>query len=437
MATNGRIHRAIVLLVIGTSMAIFTGCGDAAYKALAEAESGSEDKTPPDPPVADAGPDQVVMIGSVVTLDGTMSTDPQGLPLTYSWVLFSGPAIVLDDATAAMPTFTAPPMRETLVFTLTVDNGSFASDRDVVTINVLGAICYDTEIWPLWDYLGCIFCHGGGAPAGGLDLASDASSTFADVVALTDAANPASSLILTKPLNEAAGGAPHGGGNVFYDTEDPYYVGILGWIQQGVPGPSCGGVIDLPPTAIAGPDQMVMTGATVMLDGTGSLDPEGAMLTYLWMQTGGGAVVLSDPNLAMPTFAAPDAADVLTFSLVVNDGTQGSAPDVITITVTGGGGGGGVSYLEGIVPIWTARCTVCHSGASPAGGLDLSGGAASYSSAITRVNLADPPSSLLLVRPLSTAAGGSDHGGGDIFGDTTDPDYQTILNWISAGAPNN
>ena len=45
-----------------------------------------------DPPVADAGPDQTVIVGAVVTLDGTGSSDPNDDDLTYLWTIEGVPA---------------------------------------------------------------------------------------------------------------------------------------------------------------------------------------------------------------------------------------------------------------------------------------------------------------------------------------------------------
>jgi hypothetical protein len=50
------------------------------------------------------------------------------------------------------------------------------------------------------------------------------------------------------------------------------------------------------------------------------------------------------------------------------------------------------------------------------------------------VDLGDPANSSLLLKPLAVGAGGQAHGGGDLFADTSDADYQTILAWIESGA---
>ncbi|HEX9638424.1 MAG TPA: hypothetical protein VGB99_12860 [Acidobacteriota bacterium] len=49
-----------------------------------------------------------------------------------------------------------------------------------------------------------------------------------------------------------------------------------------------------------------------------------------------------------------------------------------------------------------------------------------------RANFDQPALSELLRKPLAPAAGGMDHDGGTIFSSTADPDYQTLLAWISS-----
>lgn len=68
------------------------------------------DSSPNDPPTADAGSDRTVPVASVVTLDGSVSADPDGdVPLSYNWSLVSKPAgsaAVLANPDAVNPTFT-------------------------------------------------------------------------------------------------------------------------------------------------------------------------------------------------------------------------------------------------------------------------------------------------------------------------------------------
>ena len=90
-------------------------------------------------PTADAGPDRTVDEGTLVTLNGTGSSDPNGDTLSYSWRQTSGPPTVsLAGDDTALPTFTAPTVAADtdLVFTLTVSD-STENTTDAVTITVL------------------------------------------------------------------------------------------------------------------------------------------------------------------------------------------------------------------------------------------------------------------------------------------------------------
>jgi hypothetical protein len=181
-------------------------------------------------PVAEAGPAQGgITVGTVVTLDGTGSSDADGDPLTFSWTFTSKPdgsAAALINPTSPMPTFTVDQLGNYVV-QLIVHDGTVSSVPDTVTI-----------------------------------------------------------------------------------TSD-----------------------NVRPVAEAGPPQTVGPGS-VFLDGSGSTDADGDLLTYSWTFTsipaGSGAVLTGDNTLS-PTFTVDLAGDYVV-QLIVNDGTVNSAPDSVTIT---------------------------------------------------------------------------------------------------------
>ncbi|MCY4490550.1 MAG: PKD domain-containing protein [Thaumarchaeota archaeon] len=91
--------------------------------------------TPPLPPIADAGLDQTVRIGDIITLDGSNSSDPNSDPLTYMWEQSSGTPVSITSPTSEHITLSAPDSPGKLVFTLTVSDGT-DSDTDDITITI-------------------------------------------------------------------------------------------------------------------------------------------------------------------------------------------------------------------------------------------------------------------------------------------------------------
>ncbi len=111
--------------------------------------------------------------------------------------------------------------------------------------------------------------------------------------------------------------------------------GFAGWVAQWAlqgSGSLVPPVGNVPPTADAGADQTAIEGAAVTLDGSGSTDSDGSVVSYSWVQTGGTAVTLSDATAVQPTFTAPAAPDTLTFDLTVTD--DGGDTDTASTTVT-------------------------------------------------------------------------------------------------------
>ena len=283
--------------------------------------------TPPnDAPVADAGPDQSVNTLATVTLDGSLSSDPDGdLLLTYGWEQSGGPAVALSDPTVVTPTFASPGDPAVLTFTLIVtDSLGLASvpDEVVITVNNQPPVA-DAGADQTVSTLSLVTLDGGlsSDPDGDLPLTylwiqtsgpavmlSDPSAAMPTFTAPGDTAVLTFTLIVTDSLGLASA---------------PDEVVITAENQA--------------PVADAGLDQTVSSLALVTLDGSASSDPDGDLpLTYLWVQTSGPTVTLSDPGAVAPTFTAPTTQATLTFTLVVTD-SQGlaSAPDEVSVTVQG------------------------------------------------------------------------------------------------------
>ena len=308
-------------------------------------------------PVAEAGPNQRRVTGGTVTLDGSGSMDPDGTPgemLTYGWARSDSPdrgnggMVALSDSTIAGPTFTAVTpdagaADATYGFTLTVTDVDEATHKDMVTITVnappkanagsdqvvapaatvtlKGGDSSDTTGMFTYAWARTTGADSGDAAAVTLAGANTASPTFTAETLASGAADVTYDFTLT--VTDADG----------IEATDT----VMVTVTTG----------DLPTVADAGPNQRLVTGGTVTLDGSGSMDPDGTpgeMLTYGWVRaTGadegsGDPVILSNPAIAGPTFTAetPEAGEVddtYGFTLTVTDAQGETAKDTVKITI--------------------------------------------------------------------------------------------------------
>jgi hypothetical protein len=121
-------------LIAGLSLTALLGCGGDASVAICWGDAAFCSAAFSNP-VADAGPDQAVASGSLVTLDGSGSTG--GID-SFSWVQTGGPSVALVNANNAAATFNAPFVASAtaLTFQLTVVDKSQHANSDSTSVTV-------------------------------------------------------------------------------------------------------------------------------------------------------------------------------------------------------------------------------------------------------------------------------------------------------------
>jgi alpha-tubulin suppressor-like RCC1 family protein len=285
------------------------------------------------PPTANAGPTQTVGEDITVTLDASNSSDPDNDIVSYLWEQTGGPDVTLSDASDVKPTFTSPLVPiggAALTFKVTVTDATALTSTATTIVNVTWsnnppAANAGPDQTVAEGVLVTLDASGSTDPDDG--IASYAWEQIAGplpFVTLTgaDTVNPT----FTSPHVGIGGEAlvfkltvtDNGG----LKTTDTVIVNVT-WSN-------------LPPTAYAGPDQIVSEGSVVTLDGSASIDTDDGIASYAWVQTGGAAVTLSNPAAVKPTFTTPDvgmAGDILTFELTVTDNGGLQTTDSVTITV--------------------------------------------------------------------------------------------------------
>ncbi len=285
-------------------------------------------------PVANAGADQHVVTGSLVTLDGSASSDADGDLLTYRWSFVSRPAgsqAALSSRTDARPTFTAD-RDGSYVIDLVVNDGTVDSAADSVTVTAATQNSAPTANAGSDQHVA----------TGTLVTLDGSASSDADGNQLTYRW----SFVSLPPGSTAALSSTTAVETTFTADVDGTYVASL-IVNDGTVDSAADTVTvtaatqNSAPVANAGPDQSVVAGTLVTLDGSASSDADGDALSYEWAfvsKPPGSAAALSSATAVHPTFTA-DRIGSYVISLVVADGTASSAADTVAIAATSPVGG--------------------------------------------------------------------------------------------------
>ena len=265
---------------------------------------------------------------SIVTLNGSGSSDPNGDALTYAWVPPQG--ITLSDTAAEATTFEAPQVFQntSYAFVLTVRDVDGNDAEDTVTVLVRNSVNDPPNAsasGPLIaDEAVLVTLDGSGSSDPNDDALTYAWEYLTGTPALTLSGNNTASTQFETPHVKAATDLEfrltvtdvHG---------SPNAVDLTLTLQDNLSNL---------PVSVPGPNQSVGEGAPVTLDGSHSTDPNGDDLSYKWTQMTGPDVILSNPDAAITTFRAPDVQTdtSLEFSLNVTD-VDGSHADTVTVMV--------------------------------------------------------------------------------------------------------
>lgn len=296
-----------------------------------------------DPPTAEAGVDQVVdeTPSSQVTLNGSYSDPDDNLP-TYRWESLSGTVTLV--GTGASRTFQVPDVKkdETFVFRLTVTDSGGLQHTDTTTVSVNwvnekpnAKAEADTEV----EEGLTVQLDGSGS--------SDPDGNIETYAWRRCDDNPVAIEIFNADAPKALFRAPD-------VTQDTVFVFCLTVTDGGDdPGNVDGGemsdwddvVVTVKPASSAptaaadAPAKVVGFGDEVLLDGTGSSDPEDDIVSFLWEQIGESyPVTLADATTASPRFTAPASGGekaflTLTFQLTVTDAEGNDDIDTVLINV--------------------------------------------------------------------------------------------------------
>ena len=337
-------------------------------------------------PNADAGASQSAQVGVEVILDGSDSSDPEGDELQYLWVQVAGSEVELVESDQVSLTFEAPNFDqeeksyEILTFELTVKDTYGLSDSDRVSITVIqnqpdvaivanagqdqtadvGTLVtldarssfdpnLNSSVTIMNNYLNNYVSGDSGntlAITGDQGAVSEIKINHNNIIKnrgdyqiYLSNVNPQTNIAID--INDNWWGTTDSEliRQMIYDYDlnntliDLFNIEI----QYGVI-PNTGSSRSYPPIADAGEDLSVVPDDTVVLNASGSYDPDG-LLTYAWEQIEGPEVTLHNANTSKSSFASPSFSEddnLMKFKLTVSDTNGFYSSDEINVTIESG-----------------------------------------------------------------------------------------------------
>ena len=301
-------------------------------------------------PVANAGTNQSVVVGTQVTLDGTMSSDANlGDVLTYSWTLSrpDGSLASLSSATSVRPSFTAD-VAGTYLATLMVSDGRLYSGLSSVR-----AVASAVNAAPVANAGGnrtalvgeTVVLDGGGStdanPGDVLryawQLVSSPTTTPASTAKLSPASNPAG----TASTNKTVSITPDQPGTyvvalVVNDGTDSSDTALVTITVRAVNQAPVAVITGAAGTTVSAGTATGTVGTVMTFDGRSSTDDGPAqLLTYRWrleLKPAASTLQITEPNLAVITLR-PDQPGQYVLRLQVDDGSLRSADVPLVIVV--------------------------------------------------------------------------------------------------------
>jgi hypothetical protein len=291
------------------------------------------------PPVADAGLDQNVVTGQLVTLNGSKSYDPEGAMITFLWTFVEVPwgssvtNASFSDDTSAKPAFTSD-VNGAYKLRLMVNDGTLDSIQDEVFIHATTPnVPPNANAGPDQNVF-----TGNAVQLDGSRSSDPDQGPLPLSYLWSFSAKPLGSLLSDNHIVDR--NMPHA--TFIPDANGVYEVRLIindgqffseDTVQIMAAHPN------VPPNANAGTDRTICLGSRVMLDGSASTDPDQSPqhLAYLWsfvaVPTGSQCANghISGANTASPSFT-PDVIGTYVLQLMVFDGIEAGF-DNVAVTV--------------------------------------------------------------------------------------------------------